>query len=79
MLLTTIPTMRTLKVKPLAMSTIVRIGRMTMNDKGRFHEKKLLVFFYFSCASCPNWGEGAVVVEGGGNLDKIQKNSNFFS
>ena len=24
------------------------------------------------CTSCPNWGEG------GGNLDKIQKNSNFF-
>ena len=39
--MTTIPTMRTLKVKPLALSTIVRIGRMTMNDKGRFHEKKV--------------------------------------
>ena len=41
-------------------------------NQGRFHEKKLLVFFYFSCASCPNWGEA------GGYLDKIQKRSSFF-
>ena len=35
--------------------------------------KPMFLAFKKSCTICPNWGEG-----GGGNLDKILKNSNFF-
>ena len=34
--------------------------------------KSTFLAFKKSCTSCPNWGEG------GGNSDKIQKNSSFF-
>ena len=35
--------------------------------------KSTFLAFKKSCTSCPNWGRGR-----GGNLDKIQKKSNFF-